>query len=790
MSEDRTKLPHLEVVPGGVKVTSGSVLSLESLAPEERERVSHYLRLSGGAGVTVGVIRGGRPWDLRPLVLSNGVLSIVRVSDPSGAADQIDQLRELHSRLMVHPLRPKGQSSGFGDGIIWVLRPFFDRVLADGGIALEATQFARQLIELVKGFHQAGIIHGHISADNIGYIDGKPALLDFGFRAITKSSYERLSTVAPEIYRGAAVEHSVDMFGIGLVLERVSEISASAKYGSLVRRLLAPEKKERPTLAEVEREVSPYGSGKLAEPGAGTSPGLSSGRLITGQIGTPIDTPEVDPEPRRPIHETFSLPKSPEAQAPSKPANRESNKQPNSRITILYFVLIVFVALAGAAYFRGWFSLDSDSPLISRDSLLTYWESGDEDLMRIVATAAVNQHDQAARSVIIDDALKGNERPKVNARLIKNALRPEWRDRLKESDYLLILQLATLAYLGQTELPLPPVANAFPGVQLALAGSLSMTGGAGELTTVPLTRLSELPDPYRFAFNELSTQGIKLLGEKPAFGLAHLLTEDFSAEAFQAVLFNDQKGSEINSGRLTLLLVAGAEVKGLDTALLAFLSSTNTEVAKLLKWFNGSEESPGAVDWTTAPPRLKLSLVVGTLPRETLTQEQYLDLFTFPLQSIRNAVVEDNVKNKTIPDQRVVLRFLASPANKLRRIETVFLLSILSQQEATSVAREALFAKFFEQRPDPQTVLALLLLLQEEGSGTFAFQSSQYLAASELEIKFSFLEQLSIHREPLARALAVTKLDPAKPNERKLLEAMTGAEKSEKLKQLILDKLR
>jgi hypothetical protein len=220
----------------------------------------------------------------------------------------------------------------------------------------------------------------------------------------------------------------------------------------------------------------------------------------------------------------------------------------------------------------------------------------------------------------------------------------------------------------------------------------------------------------------------------------------------------------------------------LDNAYNVLVKSSGT-LSEVLRWFDGTTLS----HWKDVPSAQKLRLAAGVLPPEPLKLEQYADLLQFPVLSVRPEAAAA-LKQSFFPEGgHSTISLLASPKNRLTRYQNIFLLTALGLDKET---RYSFIAKWFEMKPDPQTVLNLVI--ERRGItqiDPLNIEGARYVSDKNVEISRSQLQKLLMHQEPLARALAYAKLDLTKAVDVQILRKMLKEESSPELKEQIRLKL-
>lgn len=194
---------------------------------------------------------------------------------------------------------------------------------------------AGRLAEALQAIHRAGIVHRDVKPGNVLMLDGKPVLIDFGI-AQAADDLRLTATglvigtpgyLAPEMIAGEAVTDSADWWGwaatavfaatgrrpfgrgpFEAVLHRVhsGQIDTEGidpRIEPMLRAALSPDRRDRPTSAEIFTGLNRYAEGRDALPPTGRTvtalvgePGTT--RVVTKEL--PADEPPAPPRPAGP----------------------------------------------------------------------------------------------------------------------------------------------------------------------------------------------------------------------------------------------------------------------------------------------------------------------------------------------------------------------------------------------------------------------------------------------------------------------------------------------------------
>jgi hypothetical protein len=535
-------------------------------------------------------------------------------------------------------------------------------------------------------------------------------------------------------------------------------------------------------------------------------PGVASPQLMTPVMyGTPIMTtpvvmqnqfgqPQVVHLPMQmsasiPVAEVASATKSENVKetTPLKVTGQRSDA-PRSNIPVIALILFAIIASLVIGERRGIINLGiwSDAAPLAVEDRKAFWTSGQPSLMRQVALEAIGTPNKttagtlAAQSLIIASVSEGKKLPQVRSELIRIAFDERWEGRLSASDRSLALTLG-LADLVSEQLTseLPPLANAHPGVILAVASQLSISKPAAMLQNVAPERLAKLPSPFGLPFKALSKMGIPSMAAPEAIAMSQILTGQFSADNL-LLLFRSQP--EMVLAGLLPFLKANTYPAAVDL-IFETVRHLPLDAGQRLQWFTKEK----AAKWSDVARLSLIEISLGKIAK-SLSLEQLADLLVFPLEKIRAQAAH---ALQQIPGNQFgkSLDLLTSPANSLSRLQTIYLVTALSLKNETS---ESFLSRWFSLEPDAQVVLQLLLTRTEQGENdAFNFEAARYLVnASLLEISDADLARLVRHPEPLARALAYAHSDPGKQSQADMVRKMLSQEKNGPLRERVLQKMK
>lgn len=808
----------------------GTVLGPEALSASEIGRVRALLALSGLKGVLVGVQSGHAAWDLRPLLLEKGLTSIVRFSNPAleqdarawnAAASFLARLKGAASRTAVN-------ACGQADKLIWIKRQYYKEVfITQPGWARFTSENARaalikKLVGLLNDFKTLGLVHGHICSSNLSMSGDsasglQPVFLDVGalffdptlpyFWARDPGRYG--VEVAPENLEGAEPNDAADIYGLGLVLkamhhEQPFSVSGSVDCVGLIDRMLSSQPSARPGLLDVVRALVPRGllPEELSREMRGESAeGVRSGRIIDkprlerkGQdaLEPPFleekvvlpEAAELQVEPEGTVEEVVPAEIQARDMASDIPRAAGAGSDVSSSHLMKPLLVLALLVAVGLMLVQAFGGAPQPVPDRPEAEYTAEWASAQPSRMSRVAEVALKRPDSRARSVILKSAMSGEALPGVRANILRVAFDARWEGALTEADRRLALAMALQELLPAMPEGLPALNEAHPGVVLAIAGSIALGKSPASFREIPLDEMVVLPEPVGIAFALLFKQGLMTMAETPALALAHIIAGDVSEEAVLAYFSVPEGQEKQQEGRLVALAPFLGTVAGLDRQAYAALQKGTGSLRRLLLWF----DEAGPVKWEAVPRGQLLGIITGFSSGRDLQFDHYVDLLRFPLLSVRS-MAQRRLLETFVPESMIsTISFLAGAQSRLNRLQNVSL--VFALKTADSSGDPALISTWLKSQPDPQTVLGLLLARRNiEKDDVFNLEAARYLAVQDYDISLEQLKELAGHREALARALAISRLDSSKPDEAAILRDMAVVEPNERIRNQIKEKI-
>ncbi len=745
------------------------LISPESLNDVQREILRGYSRFLPTGAVCVNVMLGEEPWDVRPLVLLGGKVHVVRFSMTLQEGRAREIAGELEGFSVLFQNRQRVQHL-LGEGRFMVTRPFenstlkedLEKGIVSGTAALH--DIVRRLIFIVSDLSRRSVAHGHISPANISLVGGEVVLLDPTLGALHQTADIFL---APETVNGEVPQQSADLYSLGRIIRILLGDALTSRQAGIVEQLLLPAPRQRPPLVEVAvafgaQEVSQGTENEGASPKGGAGRVLRAGTTPDGATTTARNAPE--------------------------PTQTEISKGGRLAPLGLSALLLVVAGLYTLKSKRPelYYEVASWVPFLTSQHSLEYeqdWASRERARMAVVARAAVTRREPAAIETIINDIQGGSNPEGVRASLLRVALSDVWRAELTSSDSAAALALALGPIVPDTLKSLPPLESLHPGIILAVLGQPQESPQLKSLSKLPVSTLARLPEPFGPLFSQLQGMGVRELGDPRAKGLAQIVSGDSRAAAIEAYLGAEQEPSQVLA-KISLITPVLAANPAAVRELLGVLQDRGGEIATLLGWFDLVE----LAGWSRVPGIDRLRLILGAELQTALDDTQWSDLLAFPFEQVRGKAI--TALKRLFPEGQgeKVLLTLASPTSGLKREEIIALVSALKLPAGKSTP---FVTAWFDLRPSADAVLLLLLARAgAQGNDVFNLEAARYLRRASWKAPIEILSLLAAHPEPLARAIAYGKLDPAKEADRAILTGRTSAETDPGCRKVLDERLR
>ncbi len=751
------------------------LVSPEDLTEKQRLTLAAYARFFPAGAVCVNVMVGAEDWDLRPLLLSLGKVSVARFSMVLGdslvrsVASDIERFSALVASEQRAQLLP-------GEGRFMLLRPYFAETLKDdlecGRIvgAKERLELAQALIKLVHELNIRGLAHGHICPANIVRNGMRPVLIDPALGALHRTSDPYLP---PECALGKPPDTTTDLYCLGRTLVTIVGESFSSQQRLAVEQLLVPSPRQRPSLEEI---AGVFG---LEKTSMSDMPGTRDGSLKTQRGPGRLLKPGAQPPTAVVPEQVVDVDRSPRV---------STSRRENSWTTSLLVSAAIVVAVGWVIkdrYPAIYFELTSRLPMLASQHSAEYeaeWASRDRARMAVVGRAGVIRREPAAINTIINDLTAGANPDGVNGSLLRVALSDGWHDELSPTDKHAALVFALEGLVPEGRAQVVELASLHPGVLLAVLGQSSPKNVPSEVKGLPVDLLIRLPAPFGELFSQAKAMGVNNVGDIPALGLAEIVTGNASAQAFERFLGNDAQAAQ-TLAKVSLILPVVSTNDAVASELLSILGDRGGDIAALVHWFD-VEDLAG---WRSVKAADKLMLLLGNFPQSQLSVPQLSDLLTFPLVKVRDEAL---VKLREVfPGQEGerLLLTLTTPASGLSREQTIALLSALA---VPSNARLPFITAWFSLSPSPDSVLLVLLSRSHvDSQDLFNLEAARFLRRTSWSSTIDILKLLTRHPEPLARVLAYGRLDPSVDESRSILLERQREEKDESCLKVLQERL-
>lgn len=260
----------------------------ENITPGRKVFAEKIRAMSGVEGAIVGAFIGERPWDVQPVMLVKGKMTLLRVSDPgiSLKSAAFEDLKNYYERLAKH-VKPESLIDwGVQGDQIWIHRHYYNRVLSwseavgpdgyarENVLGVHPLSILKAVIAAVFELHKAGLNHGHLSRSNMTLVEGRPVLFDHGLRL-----HGFVMGEPDEI--GAFDRFTTDVFWLAQLIDFLVGRELSQEHKEFLSVMQSPGFSERPDLVEVIKVFAPellrsQGPSR-SEPGGFTNTSTESG---------------------------------------------------------------------------------------------------------------------------------------------------------------------------------------------------------------------------------------------------------------------------------------------------------------------------------------------------------------------------------------------------------------------------------------------------------------------------------------------------------------------------------
>ena len=813
------EFPHLKLIKKAApeqveevrpEEVSGFVISSLAELPEERQASLRHIvsELSPGAAV-LGLQKTFHAADDRLVIVVSGEgnPSLIRTEliEAAETSHIHVRLQELLERLVETPelveLCKITEWGIYGEQLFYrreVVNKTLSETLTERSEFgfTDALKVMRNLLGAIEILHSNGIVHGHITSNNIALDeDFNVSLLDpgvgvAGLQAAVKESFPKsyIETFAPETRESESLVFSTDIYGLGLVgkklFSRISgvtlksgrEVGGEQTFIDVLDAMCDENPARRPKLVELRDFLA--APEQKAQAAKEQTPVIEKpvtrapkGRLVQVRKA-PISTFETEVAPKVLEEAVVEEPKVEQASAqqaePSpavsaifeQPAAKSLDIEPSAKepaswgASVFLFVLILSAGIIGIRSFTSEGEVENTQiAQTSNQELELAWRSGRPSLMAKVANQAINTPvNQFAELLIINSILRDEVSvPGVNYDLMKVAFDPRWEAGLSSDDKRLVLALS-LGGLPGTSIPkdLPELDQAHPGALLAIAAT-SGDNVASILSQVPAKILTDLQAPLGTAFSELLYSRPNLpTGSEEVRLLSSMIANGIQSDSQIASLLE----VDSESGMRALSKLSESSDSLAEDVLNVIYSGTYNIDSSLISWGEGTS----VVEWQELSNNDKLALVAGYDRVAKVSVENIARLFAHPLPRIRRAAIERSIKEVPFKHRASakILKMVAADPELLKPTQTLELASFLESPETASPAK---IEKWLENKPSMEIVVELLAGgAMHSSASVLDFELSRYVQQSSYRPKVGVLRTLANHPDELTRMYAYSKI--------------------------------
>ncbi len=442
------------------------------------------------------------------------------------------------------------------------------------------------------------------------------------------------------------------------------------------------------------------------------------------------------------------------------------------------YAVIVLSILCAFLFYRAFFNGPSNDFEEMNDSdISSAWDSSVPSEMSLVAAASIGEpapQQKHAERIILRSAFSGDKvSDLVNYPLIRLAFDVRWEKSLSPMDRRVALTIALGRLLGEKYLPKEKVdlAKLHPGVLFAVLSTLGNVPGVGE---IPASKLTSLPPPFNFAFQELVTANPKITCGDPAiWGLARFWSK--ASLSVDDVLPYLQGDTEPKLRALGIL--SAANPVRARQLLELLLNHPNLRLDhEIIRW--GIKVK--LTSWADMQPADQLFVLVGIPPTTQLSSIQYVELLAHPSPRMRQIAINGVINQIPLahPAAVPVLNALKEKPEQLNGRQTIELTQFL--EKPSSATREAV-QSWCSSAPNTFIMAELLASTADQPQSTpFDANLSLCLQHADWTPSVDQLRKLSHHPDSLTRVFVYMKLvELGAKDPNTALEIFTGALKRE-----------
>ena len=149
-------------------MSKARIVAPDALSADEQAVAGDCIARAQSTGVFVGALVADSTWKLRPLLLSRGVLNILRFTEPPLIAGKgrTAELLALYQQISAHSTYARSIRFGESHGQFWLERPFYQVSLQDIeepnelNLGSSPIAFVQRLLIYLADFSYRGVVHG------------------------------------------------------------------------------------------------------------------------------------------------------------------------------------------------------------------------------------------------------------------------------------------------------------------------------------------------------------------------------------------------------------------------------------------------------------------------------------------------------------------------------------------------------------------------------------------------------------------------------------------------------
>lgn len=830
------------------------IVASEELSKEQLTLAQRYVQSSKVSGTLVGAMSGTQAWDVRPLLLDDGQLKLLRFVNPNWILDRdkSNSIRDIYSELATLPW---GACLAFGEsqGQLWVCRKYFEHTLNKPNSidpTIHPVQIVQRVITILDSFHEAKIVHGHLCPSNIALDKNDAVLFDFGFSSLDPKT--QIAERAPEIDQGQPASIASDIYGLGLIIERFLHDSLRPEHYKLLERIKSREPSLRPGLHEVKRMFA------LQTPSQNTAQSITQlqintqssnqsnsqnnslgrGRLINGRVYATSSATDSTPSNQN----NSTLP--PEIARKLKRAENEKSRQIPPELLMQIRANAQDTALQTTRaetradhYNYNSVALNPNLPTLSDhfeaarnitsrpveptpqrqtsrtrmlaltlvmlagmslSALYLVFRSSDRNTNSLLATQELESYWNSAQPSLMIEvakrALDGDEA--ARAVVVRTALADKQLPKVRHRLLRFAFNSAWEGELNEEDRAIAIGLAVYDLMPEAIKGLMPLERAHPGviLGVVAEMQVSQSANQFK------NIPILRMTHLPQPYGLAfHQLAKsgvlnmsDSSAQALAHILVGDYSHDALEH-----FFAQNTAIKVLISLPLLRDKSRQSLEQNIVTFLKSHQTYGHLITWFDKEKTAEWD-------KNSWFEKLMISIGSLPdnnltieqlsdlLRYPERGIREESLKRlRSNPAMKSLIQGLSYLASDASKLSRYQTISLILALSFKGDVADSFVATWFNTQPVPEAVLELLIRRTDQPEAdSFNFEATRYLVNRTWDADLSMMKRLVMHPEPLARALAYARLDQSRPEEFKLLAEMSQIEPNARIRAKLVERIK